>query len=178
MSKRDWLNKALEILVAGGIDAVRVVDLARKLNVAKSGFYWHFRDRNDLLDAMKFYWIEEFSQEFMEDARAFEGSVREKTLHLIRVIREKESGKLDLAFASWAQTDASVRDLVDRVRDMRIEFAKGLLNQAGTNESELEMRARLFVVYFMWSEVVFETGPRDPLGEDLNAILNIIVGER
>ncbi|MEP5089126.1 MAG: helix-turn-helix domain-containing protein, partial [Paracoccaceae bacterium] len=50
VSKLDWLRKALEVFETNGIAAVRVVDLAQQLHVAKSGFYWHFKDRRDLLE--------------------------------------------------------------------------------------------------------------------------------
>jgi AcrR family transcriptional regulator len=163
--------------VSRGIDAVRVVDLARQLNISKSGFYWHFRDRAELLEEMKLYWIDEFSRQFMDDVHAHEGPFRERLVSLIRAIRAKGSGKLDLAFTSWAQTDPSVRDLVDRVRDMRIAFAKELLSTTGVSDEELTSRAKLFVVYFSWSEVMFEPNTHELVGEDLIEILDIIVGK-
>jgi len=163
--------------VSGGIDAVRIVDLARQLNVSKSGFYWHFKDRAELLEAMKQYWIDEFSREFIEDVLADEGPLRKRLVSLIGAIREKQSGKLDLAFMSWAQTDPRVQDIVTHVRDMRIAFIKDLLSKSGVRDEELDLRARLFVVYFTWSDVMFESKCGEFAGEDLNAVLDIIVGE-
>ena len=176
VSKRDWLDKALEVFVSGGIDAVRIVDLARHLKIAKSGFYWHFRDRAELLEAMKLYWVDEFSHQFIEDTHAFKGPLRERLISLIRAIRAKESGKLDLAFTGWAQTEPSVRDLVSRVRDLRIVFVKELLSATVVNDAELTSRARLFVAYFSWSEVMFESNAGELADEDLNTILDIITG--
>ena len=177
VSKSDWLDKALEVLVSEGIDAVRVVDLARQLNISKSGFYWHFQDRADLLEAMKRYWVDEFSRQFIDDVNAQNGPLRERLISLIRAIRAKESGKLDLAFTAWAQKDPSVQDLVDHVRDMRVAFASELLSETGIDDKELASRAKLFVVYFSWSEVMFELKTHELEGEDLNTILDIIVGE-
>ena len=56
VSKSDWLETALEFLRREGIDAVRVEALARKLGVAKSGFYWHFREHRQLMQEMLDYW--------------------------------------------------------------------------------------------------------------------------
>ena len=177
VSKRDWLDKALEILVSHGIDAVRVVELARQLNVSKSGFYWHFKNRAELLEAMKQYWVDEFSSEFIEDALADDRPLRERLVALIGAIRKKQSGKLDLAFTSWAQTDPSVKEITDHVRDMRIAFLKDSLSKSGARDEELNLRARLFVVYFSWSEVMFESKCGELAGEDLNTVLDIIVGK-
>jgi AcrR family transcriptional regulator len=177
VSKSDWLDKALEVLVSEGIDAVRVVDLARQLNISKSGFYWHFQGRADLLEAMKRYWVDEFSRRFIDDVNAQNGPLRERLISLIRAIRAKQSGKLDLAFTAWAQKDTSVQDLVEHVRDMRVAFVKDLLSATGIDDKELASRAKLFVVYFSWSEVMFEPRTHEVKGEDLNTILDIITGE-
>ena len=48
VTKAEWLATALCELERGGIEAVKVERLSVILSVAKSGFYWHFRDRTDL----------------------------------------------------------------------------------------------------------------------------------
>ena len=47
-----WVDAALQALAAGGPDAVRVEALAVSLGVSKGGFYWHFKDRQALLEEM------------------------------------------------------------------------------------------------------------------------------
>jgi AcrR family transcriptional regulator len=178
VSKRQWLDMALKVLVSDGVAAVRVADLAKKLKVSKSGFYWHFHDRAELLGAMQLYWVDEFSQQTISEALALEGTLRNRLLGLIRIIREKESGKLDLAFTSWAQTDSDVRDLVDRVTEMRVDFVRTVLSELGFTAAKLNARARLFVVYFSWSEVMFDPAPDGLLGEELDQILDAITGTR
>jgi len=176
VTKRQWLDMALNVLVSDGVAAVRVADLAKRLKVSKSGFYWHFRDRAELLGAMQLYWVDEFSQQTISDALALEGTLRNRLFGLVRIIREKESGKLDLAFTSWAQTDPDVRELIDRVTEMRIAFVRNVLSELGLTAAELNARARVFVVYFSWSEVMFDATPDGFLGEELDQILDAITG--
>ena len=52
VSKAEWLAQALEVLAAEGVQGVRVERLARDLGIAKAGFYWHFRDRRDLMQSI------------------------------------------------------------------------------------------------------------------------------
>ncbi len=167
---------ALKVLVSDGVDAVRIADLARRLKVSKSGFYWHFEDRADLLGSMKHYWVDEFSQQIISEVLGQEVPLRERLLNAVHVIREKNSGKLDLAFTAWAQRDPGVRKLVDRVTDMRVQFIRGLLAETGCSGAELNARAQLFVVYFSWSEVTLTPTADGVSAEDLNEILNIIMG--
>ena len=56
LSRADWLVAARDALITEGKDAVKVERLAKKLNVTRGGFYWHFRDRDDLLDALLRSW--------------------------------------------------------------------------------------------------------------------------
>jgi AcrR family transcriptional regulator len=49
VSKDQWLEAGLEALTEAGLSAVTVHGLARKFGIAKSGFYWHFKNRDDLL---------------------------------------------------------------------------------------------------------------------------------
>ena len=51
-----WIDAALQALAAGGPDAVRVEALAVRLGVSKGGFYWHFTDRQALLEEMLDTW--------------------------------------------------------------------------------------------------------------------------
>ena len=46
----DWIRAAVARLSDLGIEAVRVEVLARDLGVSKGSFYWHFRNRIDLLE--------------------------------------------------------------------------------------------------------------------------------
>src|SRR5690606_14615731 len=67
IGRDDWSNAAAVATAAGGIDAVRVEALARRLGVTKGSFYWHFADRSALLDAVLTRW-EEASRSAMQVA--------------------------------------------------------------------------------------------------------------
>ena len=43
-SLESWLNAAYESLKESGVDAVRVMPLAKKLNLSRTSFYWYFQD--------------------------------------------------------------------------------------------------------------------------------------
>ena len=49
LDRRAWVEAALAALAEGGAAAVKVERLAAKLKVTKGSFYWHFRDRDELL---------------------------------------------------------------------------------------------------------------------------------
>jgi AcrR family transcriptional regulator len=55
-SRLVWLNGAFALLKSGGIDAVKIMPLAKGLNLTRTGFYWHFKDLNALHEAMIERW--------------------------------------------------------------------------------------------------------------------------
>jgi AcrR family transcriptional regulator len=56
LSRGDWVAVALGILADEGIEAVRITRLAVDLGVTRGSFYWHFKDRDDLLAALIAAW--------------------------------------------------------------------------------------------------------------------------
>ena len=62
ISKAEWLEQGLEILEKEGIDAVKIERLAKALSTSRSGFYWHFLDRNNLLQEILNYWQYEYTE--------------------------------------------------------------------------------------------------------------------
>jgi AcrR family transcriptional regulator len=176
VSKQQWLDAALEALSSGGVEAVRVVDLAKALNISKSGFYWHFESREHLLEQMKQYWITEYSSQIIEETLQSHEPLVGKLTQLVGKIRDRQAGKYDLAFTAWAARNPSLKTHVDHVRDMRITFIKTILAEEGYRGDDLEGRARLFLVYFSWSEVMFQKTDAGLKGEPLEVILNVIAG--
>lgn len=56
LGRADWIKAALKLLVAEGESAVRITRLSEALGVTRGSFYWHFKDRADLLDALLETW--------------------------------------------------------------------------------------------------------------------------
>jgi AcrR family transcriptional regulator len=176
VTKQQWLAAALGELASAGVESVRVAKLARSLRISKSGFYWHFTNRDELLEEMKAYWVDEYSQQIISEVLGQDDPLQKRLLNLVSLIRAKQAGKYDLAFTSWAKRDPSVQELLGQVRDMRIEFVKLLISSEFPPGDELEARARLFVVYISWSEVMFRQADTALEGEPLDKIIEIIAG--
>lgn len=51
-----WVDAAYEQLIAEGVDSIRIVPLAEKLNLSRTSFYWVFDSRDALLEAVLERW--------------------------------------------------------------------------------------------------------------------------
>lgn len=155
VSKQDWLEKGLEVLEREGASGVHVECMARELGVAKSGFYWHFQDRADLLRQMLDYWAHEYTEVATENPELLRASPEERLRLTMHMILEHDLGGLDTSMRAWAERDPEVARVVRKVYDMRSEFIGGAFAELGFTGEDLEMRTRLFVVYHSWERTTF-----------------------
>jgi len=153
--KADWLGLALEVLETEGVGGVRVERLARKLNVAKSGFYWHFKDRQDLLEQMLTYWEHEFTRVLTSNVKLAVLPPADRLLRVMHMVWEHDLGRFDLPFRAWAQGEPEVLVRVNRVYNQRLSFTRKIFRELGFTGAELEMRTRLLVGYHSWERTTF-----------------------
>lgn len=139
----DWLQAAFQALRAGGVEAVKVEPLARALGLTKGSFYWHFRDRDALLEALLAEWERRAGHRILARIEAA-GSSPEARLSLLfeTVIREGR-GALDPAIRAWALTDERATACLERVDGVRLAWLDRLFQAIGFAGAEARGRARL-----------------------------------
>ena len=160
VSKSEWLEAALEVLEHEGVDAVRVQRLARKLQISKSGFYWHFKDRKDLLTQLLDYWTHEYTEVLSENELLLSLEPREQLSQIARLVDLHNLEKYDVVIHAWAKTDPLAKAAADKVMKIRLDFLRRVFRELGFDREQVEMRAVLFVVYHSWERTTF-TGMSD-----------------
>lgn len=132
LSRKDWLNAARLALLKGGVNAVRVETLARKLNVTKGSFYWHFRDREELLEALLGEW--EHEKQLVTDLlqeRNLRKALPRFFHELGRRVVASERGEWpsDAAIFSWAAVSPKVASRANKEEGVRIRLLKKLFRR-------------------------------------------------
>lgn len=148
LTRDDWLKAALS-LCEKGIDAVKVAPLAADMGVTTGSFYWHFKNRRELLEALLDYWEREMTDAAINAARQFSGSPSDRILDLMESVMTRKLARYDFAIWHWAQSDAKTRRVFDRGLKKRFEFAAWMFSQAGFSDEQAEIRGRMMVVYMM-----------------------------
>ncbi len=67
VSRQDWIDYAMTVLGENGPDAVRIERLCTGLGVTKGSFYWHFKSRAALRDAMLEHWQYKETQAIIDE---------------------------------------------------------------------------------------------------------------
>lgn len=145
----DWIRAAMDLLITAGIENVKIVPLASRLDVTSGSFYWHFKNRRELLDALLCYWERELTDSAIESAKNFEGPPKERIWSLMNQVMSNGLARFDLAIWHWAQNDPIVQKTFRTVMAKRFAFAKWMFEQAGFDKDQAKARGRMMVVYMM-----------------------------
>ncbi len=144
-----WIEEGLRALAAGGPDAVRIEPLAQALGVTRGGFYWHFADRQALLEEMLNTWERTGVDEVIERVESESGDARAKLRRLSALASSSDEPlRIDLAVRDWARRDQQVAERLRRVDNRRMDYTRSLFGAFCPNESEVE--ARCMVFYSLW----------------------------
>lgn len=162
LSRNDWLAHALDTLAREGVSALRIETLAKSLGVTRGSFYWHFRDRDELLQSLLTYWTDEFTTVVADDKKLdVEEDPEARLYQMMLMILENDLTKYDLAIRDWAAHDAAAAKAVEHVYQMRLEFVQAIFSEIGFRGQDLEMRTRLFVCYHSWEQAMFHNLTKD-----------------
>ena len=139
-----WLDAALALLVEGGIDAVRIQPLAKRLKIARTSFYWHFTDRDTLLAAMAEAWVARTTTGLVAACAAYAESRAEAMLNVISCFLTDTAfdSRLEHAVRAWALQDPAITARVHAEDDTRIAALTALYHRWGVTGVDADTRAR------------------------------------
>jgi AcrR family transcriptional regulator len=144
-----WVDAATDVLVDQGIDSVRVDTLARALKVTRGSFYWHFRERDELLRAVLQAWRNHATEQLTRRLESARDDPRDQVRDLIslpfRGRAAVRAARIELAIRAWARRDAMARAFVDEADAARMGYIAQVFSSLGFAIGEA--RARAFLLY-------------------------------
>lgn len=143
-----WLDAAVQLLIEEGIDQVKVQRLAAVLKASRGSFYWHFRNREELLDAILQRWLENNTDALIAALGPAERSLEERLLGLFTLWMERHPvyPRFDNAVRAWAAKSAKARRVQRRADRQRLQHLERLFLDAGFPPAEARVRGD--VLYF------------------------------
>ena len=138
-----WIEEGLRALAAGGPDAVRIEPLAQALGVTRGGFYWHFEDRNALLEEMLDTWERASTDEVLERVERTGGDARTKLRRAGALTFSDWLLPIDLAVRDWARREPAVAERLRRVDNRRMDYLRSLFGAFCPDQDDIEARSML-----------------------------------
>ncbi len=139
-----WLDAAYQLLVEGGVEAVKVMPLAEKLGLSRTSFYWHFSDREALLAGLVSRWQAKNTGNLVARCEAPAATIAAAMLNLFDCWVDPDlfDSRMEFAMRTWALTDPAVEAAMAEADATRIDAITALFRQFGYDESEADARAR------------------------------------
>ncbi|MGW7195744.1 TetR/AcrR family transcriptional regulator [Streptomyces chryseus] len=171
LSAQDWADAALTAIGEGGLAAVAVEPLAARLGTTKGSFYWHFANREALIEAALARWAETATEAAITEIDTEPGPAA----RIRRLFIEATVSAIDdplevslLATASHPQVAAALR----RVTERRVDYVTRLFADLGFPEPEARRRGLLaYSVYLGHSQLGHAAPSVLPGGDELRQYL-------
>jgi len=160
-------------LAADGVESVRVELLARDLHVSKGSFYWHFRDREELLGKILSHW--ESEQDAGLSSCAEQAAAR-RWAAFVEQNSAEEWVRRELGIRSWARKDAKVAALVAAADDKKRRFIAEVLTDIGFGSSAANSWADvMLLVWLGWLDRAANQAGPEAKRSSLSDVLSKIV---
>ena len=143
-SHEGWLEAAYDSLLESGVDSVKILPLAKRLNLSRTSFYWFFRDREELLNALISRWREKNTGNIVTQSEAYAESLAEAMLNVFDCWLNKDlfDSQFEFAVRSWALQSPDILEEVQQADQTRMEALSRMFMRFGYDEAAADVRAR------------------------------------
>lgn len=141
-----WVDVATDVLAKEGLTGLRVEVLAKRCGVTKGSFYWHFKDRRALLDAVLAHWKAGRIRDIEKTTAVTPGHEQDQLHYAIEVYgasRNRKGMSIELAIRDWARHDPQAAAIVEEVDLYRLECTRKLFVAVGMTDAEAKSRSLL-----------------------------------
>ncbi|SPH24819.1 hypothetical protein DEA8626_03852 [Defluviimonas aquaemixtae] len=175
VTREDWLTVAMDLLVSEGVAEVKVLSIGERLGVSRSSFYWYFKSRKDLLDALLDAWEQTNTAALIRHAALPAHTITAAVCNVFRcwVDARLFNHRLDFAIREWARRDGAVRRIIDRTDATRLGAFQAMFERHGYEAAEAEVRAR--ILYYM-QVGYYALELSEPLEERLKRVPSYLLG--
>ncbi|WP_298610014.1 TetR/AcrR family transcriptional regulator [uncultured Thiothrix sp.] len=145
LERQDWIRAAYTVFIQEGVERVRVLTLAEKLGITRGSFYWHFKNRDELLQALIEVWQQKNTGELLA-ACASSNDFTDRMLAIADCWTNENlfDPALDTAMRNWGSNNPSIGQLVHEEDRKRLHAFQEMFEEHGCETAEAMIRARVF----------------------------------
>ena len=143
-SREGWLEAAYDVLLESGVDSVKILPLAKRLNLSRTSFYWFFKDREELLSALIGRWREKNTGSLVTQSEAYAETLAEAMLNVFDCWLNTAlfDSRFEFAVRSWALQSPDIQAEVHEADQARMEAITRMFMRFGCDKGSADARAR------------------------------------
>lgn len=169
-SQEDWLNAGLRALAAEGPEGLRIMSIARQLEVTKGSFYWHFQSLDAYLEMLPQYWEQTYTEDAIACVEQLGDDAQTKLRYWLMGAAASDLA-LDRAMRSWSLTNAVAHEVLARVDQSRTNYLIALLTGAGRSKRDAQTLGR----WSYWAFVGYSTLSATVTEKEIDLILSVLI---
>ncbi|MEU4422231.1 TetR/AcrR family transcriptional regulator [Actinoplanes sp. NPDC024001] len=158
----DWTSAALDAMARGGLAAVAVEPLATHLGATKGSFYWHFANRDALIEAALQRWETDHTDAVIALVEE-QADPLAKLRTLIETVMESTASphadSIELAMLATAD-HPHVAPVLARVTERRVAYTAELFRALGLPAEEARYRGLLAVTAYLGHAQLARAAPQ------------------
>ncbi len=139
-----WLEAACDALLESGVEAVKILPLAKRLKLSRTSFYWFFKDREELLAALLARWREKNTGNLVRQSQAYAESIAEAMLNVFDCWLDDDlfDSRFEFAVRSWALRSNEILAEVQDADQQRVDALRRMFERFGRDKLSADVRAR------------------------------------
>ncbi|MET7700151.1 TetR family transcriptional regulator [Streptomyces sp. NPDC005485] len=175
LSAEDWADAALTAISEGGLAAVAVEPLAVRLGATKGSFYWHFANRDALIEAALERWAQTETEATITELETEPDPERRLRRLFSKAMAAAAQDPLEVSLLATAD-DPRVRSALERVTLRRISYVARLFGELGFPEAEARHRGLLaYSTYLGHTQLAHAVPSALPSGDALRHYLETVL---
>ncbi|MER6999220.1 TetR/AcrR family transcriptional regulator [Streptomyces sp. NPDC000410] len=179
LTAQDWADAALTAIGERGLAAVAVEPLAARLGATKGSFYWHFTNREALIEAALARWEEICTEEIITAVEREPDPERRLRLLFAEATESAAEDPLEVSLLATADHPV-VAAVLRRVTDRRVSYVAALFEELGFPAAEARRRGLLaYTSYLGHTQLTHAVPEAVPGGEEragyLGSVLDVLL---
>lgn len=159
LTAQDWADAALAAIGEGGLAAVAVEPLAARLGTTKGSFYWHFANRDALIEAALERWEQLGTEAVITEVEAEPDPGQRLRRLLLHATNWAADDPLEVSLLATA-AQPRVAAALARVTERRIGYVATLFAELGFPEEEARRRGLLAYTAYLGHTQLAHAVPR------------------
>ena len=135
-----WCRAAVKLVIREGISGLAVEPMTRELGITKGSFYWHFENRDALVQETLRRWELDQTQDLFARFVGIEDPLTRIRILMFAAFEDLENGLLFAALSASSE-DPRVQPYLLRVSAQRLAFITDSFTALGLDAEEARRRA-------------------------------------
>ena len=166
----DWIRAAQARLAGQGVESVRVEVLARDLGVSKGSFYWHFRDRSELLEKLLARWEDRELEWLNAEDKA---GAATRWANFIERTSDPGRMRMEVALHAWARGDEGVATRVAAIEKRKTRLIADVLSDVGFTQTAADSGSKVALLICLgWLDRSTRDSQLQMAGNSLSELLS------